>query len=343
MRDLEDQLRRYGDGVEPLVPNVDVPVERSRVRRWPTLGAAAAIVVAVIAAAIAFSSDDEDDRFATAGEVPGSPVETPQPAEDGDCLPGEELPEQEGLVGSPVTEVLPSELRGGFVPGQLWAYPITGRQLEGVWYIVSTALTDVGGRPLGVGLWLMPDSIVARAGDSWHLYPANGLAVAATTGLPEQGELSIDDAALDEAEQCAAEGAGLPFIQGELIDGGTWIVADDPNGGLCVTLRTVDLGCDDGGPVVPAGAPPGTPRIAVDEFPAEIAEGEAGELAYAELPIGSTTVQLQFADGSTAEAETVDLENRIWGMPVRHRNLPQTVNYFDAEDVLVASFEVYGD
>lgn len=214
MRDLEDQLRRYGRGVETLVPDVDVPSERRRLQLWPILGAAAAVVLAVVATTVALSSDGEDGRLATTDEPPRDPVESVEPSVVGGCVRAESLPDAEGLVGEPVTEVLPSELRGGFVSGRLWAHPTTGPELEGVWYVVSTALTDVGGRPLGVGLWLMPDSIVARAGGGWHLYPANDLSVIASSGLGERDDIRIERSDLEAAEDCAGDGTAVSFIEG---------------------------------------------------------------------------------------------------------------------------------
>lgn len=342
MRDLEDQLRRYGHGVEALVPDVDVPSERPHVRRWPILGAAAAVVLAVVATTVALSSDGEEDRLATTGEPPGDPIESVETSIVDGCVRAERLPDAEGLVGEPVTEVLPSELRDGFVPGRLWAHPTTGPELEGVWYVVSTVLTDVGGRPLGVGLWLMPDSIVARAGDGWHQYPANSLAATASSGLRELGGISIERSDLEAAEDCAGDGTAVSFIEGELRDGGTWIVADDPDHGLCVTLRTIDLGCDDAGPVVPADAPDGTLRFAIGDPSPEFSFGEAGELAYAELPEGATEVRLTLEDGTTVATVTADLQDRLWAAPVVSGDLPVTVDYLDETGTVIASFDRIG-
>lgn len=337
MPELEEQIRNYADGVAGLVQEVELPPAGHPGRRWAlSVPAAAVLVVLLVAAVVRLTTSDDRDLVATddSGDVSGSP------AGAGDCLAAAELEHPEGLVGAPVTEVLPIAMNPGFRASELWALPITGRELEGTWYAISTVVRDVGGRPLGTGLWLIPDPIVARAGNSWHLYAANDLAVLSSVGRPPH--VSVDSSDLADAGECVGEVVPSLFVSGELPGGGAWIVVNDDRHGLCVTLRAVDLGCDDVGPVVPADAPLGTPRIAGATVSPEFSEDEGGELAYAELPEGAVSVDLRLSDGSVIESVAVDLQDGLWGAPVQSGNLPLTVTYLDREGHVVATFDIFG-
>lgn len=348
---LQNRLEQLANRTPPREPAEVLAVARARVeaqrtrgRRRPVLAAAALVaVLALVAGGLALFVRDSEESVTVAGPdggdgADGDPNVAPDTLPSG-CLQAELLERPEGLGGAPVTDVLPGGMRASFELGALAARPITGPELEGKWYAVSTVVTDAGGRVLGVPVWVMPDAIVAIAGGVRHLYAADDLAQHVSTWRPPA--VSIDPQELEHARACVDDHRGLAFVTGELADGRSWVVTRDPQRGLCVVLRSQDIGCDDSGPVLPQGAPPEIPRIAVDKVPADFAEDEAGELAYAELPDRAVTVTLTYPDGTNDDAAVIDLETKLWGTPVASGNLPETVTYRAQDGAIVGTFTVY--
>jgi hypothetical protein len=121
-----------------------------------------------------------------------------------------------GLVGAPVGEVLPGGLLPGATVGPLKSVAVNSPELETEWSAVSGMVRNVDGSSVGLGIWLVPDPIVAYGGglpggddaiarwraepwkypESTHLYAANDVArnmsVWRTTPVAER----IDVAAL---------------------------------------------------------------------------------------------------------------------------------------------------
>ncbi|MEM9656003.1 MAG: kelch repeat-containing protein [Actinomycetota bacterium] len=260
------------------------------------------------------------------------------------CIPAPSLPPNSGLIGLPISEVWPQGFKSGFDTGEYAFVEIEDPTFEGTWYAVGTVVSDLGDRPLGIGVWLSPDPIVAFAGPGepgdpteqpadWHLYSFNDLALQSSIWQRfPAGELEIDP--VDAVQRCLGDTpAPLPFITGLLLDEGRWILSDDPNHGLCLVESDTDYGCDDIGPVVTADDPPETMRIAATLNPQHgIAEYNAGDLAYGYLPDGTSIVELLLPDGATIETNVViDPDSRLWAAPIEPGNSPIGVRYLDTD------------
>lgn len=151
-----------------------------------------------------------------------------------------------------------------------------------------------------------------------------------TQAIQVEESRSVGTTASTEASNHAA-------IAGNLPSGDQWRVVDDPAHGLCLTMSAVNYGCDDVGPVIPAGAPPETPRIAGTLNPAPgVSEENAGELAYGYLPEGTTAIEYEFADGSRQAVDTViDSDVNLWASPLEPGNNPISIRYLTASGELV--------
>ena len=96
-------------------------------------------------------------------------------------------------------------------------------------------------------------------------------------------------------------------ITGTFADSEPWSVRRDPEHGLCVVMAGVNLGCDDVGPVLPAGADPTTVRWGLDGV---------RWLAYAELPADAVGVMVRPRANQPPGGEPiVDREAGLWAVP----------------------------
>lgn len=275
------------------------------------------------------------------------PISTPA-----GCVSAPTLPTDSELVGLPIAEVWPQGLKSGFDGDRLVYAEIEDPSLEGTWYAVGAVIRDLGNRPLGIGVWLTPDPIVAFAGAgepgdpvaqlvNWHLYAHNDLAMQASIWQPFTTD-GLGTEPVNSIQSClTSTPEPLPFITGTLIAGDRWILSDDPGHGLCLVQSGVNYGCDDVGPVVSADDPPETMRIAGTLNPGPgISEDNAGDLAYGYLPDGATDVELILPNGRAFDTNViVDLTTRIWAAPIEPGNNPTTVRYLDDSGQVVGEVE----
>jgi hypothetical protein len=99
-------------------------------------------------------------------------------------------------------------------------------------------------------------------------------------------------------------------LTGKLVDGRPFTLRHDPVHGLCLEIGGTNLGCDDVGPVLPAGADPTTARHAIDP----VAPFEE-VLAYGYLPTDAAGVVAQLPTGRRT-AGLVGGQPRIWAIPL---------------------------
>jgi hypothetical protein len=97
-------------------------------------------------------------------------------------------------------------------------------------------------------------------------------------------------------------------IVSTLADGRTFILRHDDIHGLCLEIDSVNLGCDDVGPVLSADADPTTARIAIDPAPPY---GEV--LAYGYLPESAVDVVADL-DGKRLTGATLNGALPIWAL-----------------------------
>jgi PASTA domain-containing protein len=181
-----------------------------------------------------------------------------------------------------------------------------------------------------------------------------GLAVSAPSGS-DLGEIVAQDPApgtplhvgrpvtLQVADLDRPRNVDGPVIRGQLLDGRTWTVGDSSRHGLCATLGSTDVGCDDIGPVIAPGADPATPRAAADATGSNYPGEEACSLVYAFLPPGAENVELAHDDGRTVtDGLVVEPTRRFWAMPVQPGDNPETVIYRDATGAEIARFPERG-
>jgi hypothetical protein len=118
---------------------------------------------------------------------------------------------------------------------------------------------------------------------------------------------TIDQPSPPTPSTTVADSDSVPQITGTFADGEQWSVLRNPVRGLCVVMAGVNLGCDDGGPVLPAGADPTTVRWGLD--------GDRW-LAYGELPADAVGVVVRPRAGQPPGGEpVVDRETGLWAVP----------------------------
>ena len=196
------------------------------------------------------------------------------------------------------------------------------------------AVPDVRGLPVSearsavesVGL-----SVAAPAGSDRAEVVAQDPAPGTTLGVGLAVTLTVAD--LDRPQ-----GAEGPLLRGRLLDGRPWALGAGSHG-LCVTLGPSDIGCDDVGPVLPAGADPATPRAAIEPAATEHPMQEAATLTYGYLPPGADAVELVHDDGRTVtDGLLIEPTGRFWGLPVQPGDNPDTVVYRSASGQEVARY-----
>ena len=137
---------------------------------------------------------------------------------------------------------------------------------------------------------------------------------------------------------------GDPEIAGLLMTSEVFTVADTPDHGLCLALRSKDLGCDDENLGLPAGADPATPRLVAVPAVNDISESPHSAVLFAYLPAGATTVVVSHADGSAADQRflVVDGAKHMWALAIDPDNIPTLVVYLDSAGAEMARFGVPG-
>lgn len=130
----------------------------------------------------------------------------------------------------------------------------------------------------------------------------------------------------------------LRAMSGTLTDGDSWIVRDDPNRGLCVTIGDINYGCDDTADFVGQFEPAYTPRLVALRVPPEGIDFEQiGILAFGYLPEGTQAVELR--DSQSRRMEFVmftDVDLGMWVAPVVVGREEFSVRYLDGDgDVLL--------
>lgn len=255
-----------------------------------------------------------------------------------------------GLIGLPVSELWPQGFEPGFEADEPAYAVVDDPAFETNWFAVAAVVRDLGDRPLGLGVWLMPDPIVAYTGpgepdpsdpnpQSWQLYAYNAIARAASLWRPFEIEgLNADPQAI--IADCFAElPEPFPFLSGQLLDGAEWILTEHPEHGLCLAESGLDYGCDDVGPVIGSDDPPETMRIAAAARPDPGISGDnAGDLAYGYLPDNATTIELLDAAGNAQPVEVVlDTETGMWAAPITPGNNPVAARYLDNDQQIITT------
>ncbi len=253
-----------------------------------------------------------------------------------------------GLQGRPVGELWPQGFRPGFNMSEYEYAEVNDPVLETPWYAIGTIVRDLGGRPLGLGVWLMPDPIVTYIGGadpdsavvdaaSWHLSAYNALARTASIWQPNERHLIYADPEAEVAGCFDQLPEPVPFISGQLLDGAGWVLTDDPDHGLCLAASGLDHGCDDLGLVIGADDPPETMRVVVGGNPdLELGEADTGDLAYGYLPDGAVTVEVVDPDGDALRLGVVlDTNAGIWAAPMSPGDNPVAVRYLDGDQQVV--------
>jgi hypothetical protein len=110
----------------------------------------------------------------------------------------------------------------------------------------------------------------------------------------------------------------LRAMSGTLTDGDSWIVRDDPNQGLCVTIGDINYGCDDTADFVGQFDPAHTPRFVALRVPPEgIDYEQIGILAFGYLPEGAEGVEFRDSESRRMEFATfTNADLGIWVAPV---------------------------
>lgn len=132
----------------------------------------------------------------------------------------------------------------------------------------------------------------------------------------------------------------LRALTGSLASGDAWVVRDDPERGICVSVADINYGCDDEAGFLGPFDPPHTPRFIATPVPPEGIDSEQiGVIVYGYLAIGATQVELRDSEGGPLESEkVVNTELGLWAAPVAVASDGFSVSFLDGDGTLVIAW-----